>query len=127
MSGIQKLENFIDFCSAKNKIISKNIANVGTVNYKREDVTFKDVLDQEKNVKIKDLNPKFIEILPENNDPFERNVIQNGDAISGVNNVDIEQEMAQLAENTLKFKFSSRKISAYYKSIRSVINGGGEQ
>jgi flagellar basal-body rod protein FlgB len=125
--GIKQLENFIDFCSVKNKIISKNIANVGTQNYKREEVSFKEVLKEAQTVKIRDLNPKFIEIQSTGDNPFERAIDPNTEAVSGVNNVDIEREMAELAENTLKFKFSARKISSYYSSIRSVIKGGSEQ
>ncbi len=125
MAVINKLENFIDFCSARNKIISKNIANVGTRNYNREEVNFRDVLDSEKsNIKIED-NPKFIEIKSTNSNPFTINVDSNGDAISGINNVDIEREMAELAENTIQFKFSSKKIAGYYSTLRSAIHGNG--
>lgn len=128
MAVINKLENFIDFCSAKNKIISKNIANVGTQNYKREEVSFKELLENEKSVaSIKD-NPKFIDFQSTaNSKPFQINVDSSSDAISGVNNVDIEREMAELAENTIKFKFTSKKIAGYYSTVRSAIKGGGGQ
>ena len=46
VSTIRLLENLIDFCSLKNKVISKNIANVGTEGYKREDVEFKSLLTE---------------------------------------------------------------------------------
>jgi flagellar basal-body rod protein FlgB len=41
---VKILQNLLDYCSVKNKVIAKNIANIGTENYKREDVAFKDVL-----------------------------------------------------------------------------------
>ena len=43
-SGIKSLEKFISYCSTKNKVLSKNIANIGTENYKRQDVDFKTIL-----------------------------------------------------------------------------------
>ena len=43
-SGIKTLEKFIDYCAVKNKVISKNIANIGTENYRRQDVDFKTCL-----------------------------------------------------------------------------------
>ena len=125
MAVINKLENFIDFCSARNKIISKNIANVGTKNYNREEVNFRDVLDTEKsNVTMKD-NPKFIELQSTNKNPFNVEIDNNSDAVSGINNVDIEREMAELAENTIQFKFTSKKIAGYYSTLRSAIHGNG--
>ena len=45
-TNIKVLEDFIDYCSLRNKVISKNIANIGTQNYKREDVVFKDILNE---------------------------------------------------------------------------------
>ena len=44
---------------------------------------------------------------------------------SGVNNVDIDKEMSDLAENSLSFKFASRRIGDYFKLIQEVIKGGG--
>lgn len=127
MAVINKLENYLDFCAANNKIISKNIANVGTKNYKREEVSFENILENEKStIALKD-NPKFMELPSAKSHPFKIDVDNNKDAVSGINNVDIEREMAELAENTIKFKFTSKKISNYYSSIRSAIKGGGGQ
>lgn len=125
MSTIKQLENFIQYCTAKNQVISKNIANVGTKNYNREDVTFKDILAGEQTPKITSNNKKHLNISAAGTSPFDITVDNSGDDKSGVNNVDIEMEMATLAENTINFKFASKKISSYYETLRSVINGGG--
>ncbi len=42
----------------------------------------------------------------------------------GFYNVDIDKEMADLAENYFNFKFATNKISNYYKTIQNVIKGG---
>ena len=55
--------------------------------------------------------------LPENDESEEM--------VSGSNNVNIEREMSELAENTLRFKFASKKVGEYYRSMQNVIKGGG--
>jgi hypothetical protein len=45
---------------------------------------------------------------------------------SGINNVNIEKEMSELAENTLRYKFASRKVGDYYRTLQKVIKGGGQ-
>ncbi|MGE5804217.1 MAG: flagellar basal body rod protein FlgB [Ignavibacteria bacterium] len=121
-SSIKLLENLINYCSLKNKIISKNIANVGTQNYKREDVEFKSMLI-ELNSSAKVTNEKHIKTGPAENPYYEVSKDKEDEMLSGINNVDIDKEMAELAENTLLFKFASRKIGDYYRNIQSVIKG----
>jgi flagellar basal-body rod protein FlgB len=122
-SSIKLLENLINYCSLKNKIISKNIANVGTQNYKREDVEFKSMLI-ELNSSAKLTNEKHIKTGPAENPYYEVSKDKEDEMLSGINNVDIDKEMAELAENTLLFKFASRKIGDYYRNIQNVIKGG---
>ena len=124
VSTIRLLENLIDFCSLKNKVISKNIANVGTEGYKREDVEFKSLLmDINTGLKVTDKN--HIKAGVPVSTPYEVLQDKNQDMLSGTNNVDIDKEMSELAENTLKFKFAAKKIGDYYKGIQDVIKGGG--
>ncbi|HSR16487.1 MAG TPA: flagellar basal body rod protein FlgB [Ignavibacteriaceae bacterium] len=122
-SSVKLLENLINYCSLKNKIISKNIANVGTQNYKREDVEFKSMLI-ELNSSAKVTNGKHIKTGPAENPYYEVSKDKEDEMLSGINNVDIDNEMAELAENTLLFKFASRKIGDYYRNIQNVIKGG---
>jgi flagellar basal-body rod protein FlgB len=123
VSSIKLLENLIDFCSLKNKVISKNIANVGTQNYKREDVQFKSFM-VELNSAVKLTNEKHIEAAQQDNPFYELSRDKEKEMLSGINNVDIDKEMSQLAENTLLFKFASRKIGDYYRGLQNVIKGG---
>ncbi|MBU1097672.1 MAG: flagellar basal body rod protein FlgB [Ignavibacteriae bacterium HGW-Ignavibacteriae-2] len=125
MSSIKELEKFITFCTAKNKVISKNIANVGSKNYQREDVVFKDVLAEQTSSRIKTTNSKHLNQVNNTSQPFEIKVDKSEDLVSGINNVDIENEMANLAENTINFKFASKKINSYYQTLNDVIRNGG--
>jgi flagellar basal-body rod protein FlgB len=127
-SSVKLLQNLLDYCSVKNNVIAKNISNIGTENYKREDVVFKDLLDENVNSFLKTSNEKHLSTLRMNNsdDSKYEHSFDDSDAMdSGVNNVNIEREMTELAENTLRYKFASRKIGDYYRNIQSVIKGGG--
>lgn len=121
----KSLERMLDFCTQKQKVISKNIANIGTENYQREDIKFKDILNENIAV-MKTTNIKHFPTSDGTTDQgqFEITEDKNNDLTSGVNNVDIDTEMAEMAENTLKFKFAAKKMGDYYKNIQNVIKSG---
>ena len=122
---VKILQNLLDYCSVKNKIIAKNIANIGTENYKREDVVFKDILSDNVNSLLKTTSNKHIAGLnseSSNHPQFEFTENQSKDMDSGVNNVNIDKEMTDLAENTLRYKFASKKVSEYYKVVQNVLS-----
>lgn len=125
-STIKQLENLLNYSAEKNKIIAKNISNISTENYRREDIVFKNVLDE--NSTLKTSNEKHLPFINMNGiseKGFEMTYDDSFDASSGVNNISIEREMSELAENTLRFKFAAKKVSEYYKNIQNVIKGGG--
>jgi flagellar basal-body rod protein FlgB len=124
--SIKLLQNLLDYCSVKNKVISKNIANIGTDNYKRQDVEFKDVLNQNMGTYLKTSESQHMTALQTNgsdNSQFEVTDDKSEEMDSGVNNVNIEKEMSELAENALRFKFATKKVGDYYRTIQGVIKG----
>ncbi len=123
-SNIQLLEKFIGYCSLKNKTISKNIANIGTENYRREDVNFGSMLQENINNQLKTDNPKHISISPVTETGSDLVTDNKTEGTSEVNNVNIEKEMSELAKNTLDFRFASRKLANHFKEIQSAIRGG---
>ncbi|MFA7288881.1 MAG: flagellar basal body rod protein FlgB [Melioribacteraceae bacterium] len=125
---IKLLENLLDYCAVKNKVISKNIANVGTENYRREEVEFKNLFESNLSSNLKTENSKHIGSANCSSESGKFNVVldKDSEATSGINNVNIEDEMSQLAENTLRFKFASKKSGEYYRLIQNVIKDGGK-
>lgn len=127
-STVKLLENLLNYCAIKNKVIANNIANIQTENYKREDVSFKNLLKENTDSILKTTNNKHLPAInttQDSNPVFEIVYDESKDNTSGINNVNIEKEMAELAENTLRFKFASKKIGDYYRTIQNVIRGGG--
>ena len=128
VSTINLLESFIDYCVTKNKVISNNIANIGTTNYQRKDVEFKDILSGNINTTLKTSEEKhFLTGNIENGDTPGFNIVKSegNENESGVNNVDIDKEMTELASNTMNFSFATNRITNYYKEIQGVIKAGG--
>jgi len=127
MSTVKLLENLLNYCVVKNKVIANNIANVQTENYKREDVSFKSLLKENSDAILKTTNSKHLPAInstQDNNPDFEIIYDESSENVSGINNVNIEKEMSELAENTLRFKFASKKVGDYYKTLQNVIRGG---
>lgn len=125
--NIKMLENYISYCSAKNKVLNKNIANVGTKDYKREDVAFKNLLEENINSSLKITNEKHLGVANDSgSNEFEITEDKSTDMASGINNVDIDSEMAELAENSIKFKFAAKKVGNFYRDIQNVIKNGGK-
>lgn len=124
---VKLLQNLLDYSAAKSMVISKNIANIGTENYKREDVVFKNMLDENVNSLLKTSNEKHLGAFQTNessDSKFEYVYDESKEMDSGINNVNIEKEMTELAENMMRFKFASKKIGDHFRSIQNVIKGG---
>ncbi len=125
-SNINLLENFIGHLSKKNKVISSNIANIGTEGYVRQNIKFDAMLHNEMGGKMKASDSKHIRTTSpsdmgiQNEIFLDKSKMPNG----GINNVDIETEMAELAENAINFKFTSKKIAKHFQQMRDVIKGG---
>ncbi len=75
----------------------------------------------EKHIRIgaKDLNEVEPEIVRENS-PY------NSDSLaSGVNDVDIDYEMVELAKNQIRYKLAARLMAESFRGIQKSIKGGG--
>jgi len=117
---------FINLCSLKQKVIAENIANIGSENYKRKDIDFQDSLNEQISKNLKITREKHIG-YGNTIGTGKYEIVEKGGIpeASGINDVDIDKEMAELAETSIKFKFAARKIGDYYKNLQRVIKGGG--
>lgn len=118
------LEKALDASWLRNEAISNNISNVDTPNYKRQVVEFEDFLSDaldNKKLKLKTTKEKHI---ARNFDDVKINIhtdnSQNTMRLDG-NNVDIDQEMALLAKNTIYYQSISRRISGKLNTIKNTI------
>lgn len=118
-SRIPLLEKELDLFAVRNKAIANNIANIATPGYKTVDVSFQNELSNaiaESNNDVK-LSKNVEQVEP------TIEVDRSGSLSSGANDVNIDQQMADLAKNQLQFKLAARLMSDTLNLIDKSING----
>jgi len=131
---IPLLGKALDVYALRQKVISSNIANITTVGYREKSVSFEEQfsgameqgsIEQEVTdgrhiaASTSDpmiVDPQIVETPPENS-------LSTDPLASGINNVDIDSEMADLAKNQIRFNFASRLLTDTFRDIQSSIRG----
>lgn len=123
---INTLQQSLNYASIKNQTIASNIANVDTPNYKSKEVVFKDVLQGElsNTLTAKRTSPKHLPFENEQNLSYK--IVQRNNTFfnHNGNNVDIDKEMAELAENQIYYQSLVDRINGKFNSLQTVIKGG---
>ncbi len=123
---ISTIERALDYSSLKQKVISQNIANVDTPNYKAKDVNFKEVFQQaligsmeanKSDVRHYDFKGRT---SPLPGEVTRKNVSYNHNG----NSVDLDKEMSDLATNQIYYNAMIERMSGKFSSLQTVIRGG---
>jgi flagellar basal-body rod protein FlgB len=114
MTDMSKINEIFDIIGAglnaetvRQKTIANNVANLQTPGYRRLDVKFKDVLAQA----LESGDQNFDEIQPEVFQPNETPVKSNG------NDVNLEMEVGQMVDNSLRHRTLIRLLNKKYQQI----------
>lgn len=123
-SSIAHLQHGLDYASLKNQTIANNIANVDTSNYKAKDVQFKSLLDQEMNQAFRSnrTHEKHLE-FGSHQTGFKINRSNTQYNHNG-NNVDIDKEMTNLANNQIYQHALVDRVNGEFNLLQTVIRGG---
>ena len=119
------LDKAADASSFRNELISNNIANVSTPNYKRKDLNFENILQAElggeKNLwtAVKNANMDL-----ETLDPQVYTDNANLSYRLDGNNVDINTEEAYLAENQIKYQTLIDLMNQEFGRYKSAMSNG---
>ncbi|CAM3418484.1 flagellar basal body rod protein FlgB [Cytobacillus oceanisediminis] len=123
---ISTIEHALDYSSLKQKVISQNIANADTPNYKAKDVSFKEVFQQAVNGSL-EANKSGSRHFDFKGRPSsaqgvvtKRNVSYNHNG----NSVDLDKEMSDLATNQIYYNAMIERMSGKFSSLQNVIRGG---
>ncbi|QUH26272.1 flagellar basal body rod protein FlgB [Serpentinicella alkaliphila] len=111
----------------RNEVISNNIANVNTPNYKKMEVKFEELLKNQLNNKVlKGANTNERHIPIGNNRDLNYKVSTNKDYSTrrDGNNVDIDIEMADMAKNDIYYRTLSTQLNNKVQRIKLVISEG---
>lgn len=129
---IEKLQNNLNIGSVQQKVLTTNIANIDTPNYKAFEVVMEDAL------KTKNRPAAKIELvrtrsrhLPgrhqsstgvkiKKSDPPEINLRADG------NTVDLDKTMGKLAENTIRYRAAAQIIRRKFSGLKNAIHGGSK-
>ena len=128
-SGIYNYVNILDkaadAANLRNELLTNNIANVSTPNYKRKDLDFESVLqaelggEKDLSTAVKNEN-KSIETL-------DAQVYTDNASLSyrlDGNNVDINTEEARLAENQIKYQALVDLMNQEFARYNTVLSSG---
>ncbi|MDI6687263.1 MAG: flagellar basal body rod protein FlgB [Desulfobacterales bacterium] len=101
---IEMLSGVLDFQSQRHKVIASNIANIDTPNYRPKDIVFKEEL------KTLISNKNMVKI-----DKTDFEVIDTGEM------VDLDSEMAKLAENNLMHNLTVELLARKFSGLNTVL------
>lgn len=125
------LAKSMDAHTVQHQVIANNMANINTPGYKATEVAFKDKLqtflnDEYRNLPLMTNRAHHIRY----NEPMELSDIKprlfvdpTTSMRSDGNNIDIDQQMAMMAQNSMEINALTRLISDRIRGMRQVIEG----
>ncbi len=135
-TSIPTLGRALEAYSLRHKAIAANIANAGTAGYVPKRVRFEEELASSLSAGAApgaESSTLTGSVTNEHHMPIGR--APDGDVrpsiedvpgeslASGINSVDIDQEMAELAKNQIRYKFSARLIGDAFRGLQKSIKG----
>lgn len=125
---MQILEGGLDGLSVRNKVLADNIANNDTPNFKRSDLDFNNFLQNALGastpgqIELKRTSPLHLQGIAGQAGGY---IIQDQSTTfrNDGNNVDIDQEMTKLAENTLQYNALTRALSTQLGIYKQAVQG----
>ena len=120
------MEKMLDKAALSQRVISANVANAGTPGYKCLGVSFEEKLRNAMRPgleKMKRTNPRH---LPENDalKKVKPETVQVNDGYwNGINNVNIDEQMVELAKNQIDFNTAAKILGERFNSLRTAIRG----
>ncbi len=101
------LERYMDLLSARQKLVSSNVANADTPGYQAQDIDFQfEFATLLRGEKPQTIPAQGLKEKPDGN------------------NVDVDREARMLAENAMRFNVASTLLRSQIKMVRTAIQGG---
>ncbi|MBW2147905.1 MAG: flagellar basal body rod protein FlgB [Deltaproteobacteria bacterium] len=128
---VSLLSKALDLRSLRHRIISRNIANVSTPNYRAMDLRFEEALRSQMqfhgSVALSRTNHAHLAASSAPGIGTGHFIVQNEETKIGTdgNSVDEEMEMVKMAENQLVYQSIIQVLSRKLLSIKSAIQEGG--
>ncbi len=119
------LKQALTVYARRHRVVADNIANVETQDFRARELRFEEYLSGARaRLAGARTNPAHLSLGRRELADTEARVQRTASAYdNGVNNVDIDKEMTDLATNDLSYRLATRLLSMTYANLRSAIRG----
>ena len=129
---IAALQKTLNVGSLRHKVLTSNIANIDTPNYKAFEVVMEDAVKRDKRsagpIELVRTSPRHLSgrysssnpIKIKAADPAAINLRADG------NTVDLDRTMGKLAENTILYRSAAQIIRKKFQGLKNAIQGGSK-
>ncbi len=130
--AISTLQKTLNRGSLRHRVLTSNIANIDTPNYKAFEVVMEDVRQKKDGfsgtLELVRTGPRHLDgrrrassdVKIKASDPPPFNLRADG------NTVDLDRTMGKLAENTILYRTAAQLIRKKFQGLKNVIQGGGK-
>ena len=130
--AISTLQKTLNWGSLRHRVLTSNIANIDTPNYKAFEAVLEDVRQKKGGssgtLELVRTGPQHLDgrrrtssdVKIKASDPPPFNLRADG------NTVDLDRTMGKLAENTILYRTAAQLIRKKFQGLKNVIQGGGK-
>jgi flagellar basal-body rod protein FlgB len=119
------LKQALNVYANRHKVVADNIANVETQDYRAREYRFEDLLaGADQRLQGARTNDHHLHLGRRELETARGEIRHaNTEFDNGINNVDIDAQMTDLATNDLSYRLATRLLSMKYQELRSAIRG----
>jgi len=122
--GIPLFESYLNMASTRQKLISGNLANISTPEYKSKDIDFhgelNKVVKDKGHLQGKMTHPAHIPV-GQSASKGPDIIVNNSKNDNGINNVDADTEIANLAQNQIYYSIGAKLLASKFQGLRNAI------
>jgi flagellar basal-body rod protein FlgB len=126
---VPDLEKSMNAYSMRQKVLANNVANVMTPGYRAQKVSFEEeyrqMLNPPTTLRMTRTHESHQQVAQKTFRQVQPRVEFKDSPINdtGLNNVDIDREMAEMAENSLRYEMSTKLIHKRFANLKSAVRG----
>lgn len=119
------LKKALDVYSRRHQVTAENISNVQTSGYRTKEVKFEDLINGATHrLKGRTTHENHLSLGRRDVGSAQEELIETQSNFdNGVNNVDIDEQMTELATTDLSYRLATRLLSMKYSGLKKAITG----
>jgi flagellar basal-body rod protein FlgB len=128
-TSVNTLQKGLDTAWLRNEVISNNIANVDTPGFKASEVEFENIMaaalgDGDDELQLEATDERHISGAVHSVSEVAPRIVTDIDTSAGYdeNNVNIENEMVELAKNSIDYYALISKVNSEFRKLNTAIN-----